>query len=385
MGRVYKRGEIWWIQYYGHGQLYRESTKSTLKSVATARLRMREGDIGQGKLPALHAEKTRFEDLARLYLQDYRINGRKTAYRAQELVNRLSDQFSGFHARVITTQHLLGYIDRRLSEGVTPATINRELAALKRMFRLAARQTPPLVSTIPHIPHLKEHNVRQGFFTDEEYTILRAALPDHLKVPFILAYWTGMRMGEVLMLRWEQVDLAEGFLRLEPGTTKSGRGRLIPLPVEVCVVLRQWKDQTSRRYPAGPWVCHYRGQRLARIQKKLWDKICQRVGLTDKLFHDLRRTAIRNMVRRGISERIAMEISGHRTRSVFDRYDIVSEADIHEARTRMNQGHRGRLGLPPEDTRGWNTGSFSAARLAPSEHNGEHSDGEMKNEEGLTS
>ncbi len=384
MGRIYKRGQTWWIQYYGQGQLYRESTKSSMKSVATSRLRLREGDIGQGKLPALHAEKTRFEDLARLYLQDYRINGRKTAYRAQELVNRLSIQFSAIRARLITTQHLLGYIDRRLSEGVTSATINRELAALKRMFRLKARQTPPLVSTIPHIPHLKEHNVRQGFFTDEEYTLLRAALPDHLKVPFILAYWTGMRMGEVLMLRWEQVDLAEGLVRLEPGTTKSGRGRLIPVPAEVCAVLRQWRDQTSRRYPASPWVCHYRGERLARVQKKLWDKICQRVGLTDKLFHDLRRTAIRNMVRRGISERIAMEISGHRTRSVFDRYDIVSEADIHDARARMNLVHRVRPGLSFEETQESNAGSFSAASLAPSEHNGEHSEGERNSHEGLT-
>ena len=384
MGRVYKRGQRWWVQYYGHGQLYRESSQSALKSAATALLRMREGEVGQGKLPALHAEKTRFEDLARLYLQDYRINGRKTADRAQECVDRLSDQFARFRARSITTQHLQGYIDRRLSDGVTPATINRELAARKRMFRLAAQQTPPLVSTIPHVPHLKEHNVRQGFFTDEEYKILRAALPDHLKVPFILAYWTGMRMGEVLMLRWEQVELSEGLLRLEPGTTKSGRGRLIPLPAEVCAVLGQWKDQTSRRYPAGPWVCHYRGERLGRIQKKLWDKICKRVGLSNKLFHDLRRTAIRNMVRRGISERIAMEISGHRTRSVFDRYDIVSEADIRDARTRMNQLYRVRPGRPPEETREWNECSFSAADLAPSEHNFEHSEGDVMSEERLT-
>jgi len=385
MGRVYKRGEIWWIQYYGHGLLYRESTKSALKSVATSRLRLREGEVGQGKLPALKAERTTFDELAALYLQDYTINGRKTLQRAQELAARLREAFGRFRACHITSDQIHGYIVRRQSEGLASGTINRELAALTRMFRLAARQTPPLVSTMPHIPHLKEHNVRQGFFTEEEYTLLRAALPDHLKVPFILGYWTGMRMGEVLRLRWEQMDLSEGLLRLEPGTTKSECGRLIPLPAEVCVVLRQWKDQTSRRYPTSPWVCHYRGERLARIQKKLWDKICQRVGLTDKLFHDLRRTAIRNMVRRGISERIAMEISGHRTRSVFDRYDIVSEADIHEARTRMNQGHRGRPGLPPEDTRGWNVGSFSAASLAPSEHNGEHSARNMTSEEDLTS
>ncbi|HEY6288559.1 MAG TPA: tyrosine-type recombinase/integrase [Nitrospiraceae bacterium] len=385
MGRVYKRGEIWWIQYYGHGQLYRESTKSALKSVATSRLRLREGDIGQGRLPALRAESTTFDELAELFLQDYRINGRKSLQRAHELAASLRKMFGRFRACRITSKDVLDYIARRQSEGLASGTINRELAALTRMFRLAARQTPPLVSTMPHIPHLKEHNVRQGFFTDEEYTLLRAALPDHLKVPFILAYWTGMRMGEVLRLRWDQVDLAEGLVRLEPGTTKSGRGRLIPLPAEVCAVLRQWKDQTSRRYPASPWVCHYRGEQLARIQKKLWDKICQRVGLTDKLFHDLRRTAIRNMVRRGISERIAMEISGHRTRSVFDRYDIVSEADIHDARTRMNQRHRVRPGPSLKDPWEWNEGPRSAASLAPSEHNGEHSEKEMKSEEELTS
>ena len=169
MGRVYKRGETWWIQYYGHGQLYRESTKSALKSVATSRLRMREGDVGQGRLPALKAEQTTFDELAALYLQDYTINGRKTVRRAQELVDRLRESFGRFRAIGITTQHVRDYITRRKSERVASGTINRELAALKRMYRLASQHTPPLVATTPHIPHLQEHNVRQGFFTEEEY------------------------------------------------------------------------------------------------------------------------------------------------------------------------------------------------------------------------
>jgi integrase len=385
MGRVYKRGEVWWIQYYGHGQLYRESTKSSLKSVATSRLRMREGEVGQGRLPALKAERTTFDELAALYLQDYTINGRKTLQRAQELAARLREGFCRFRACHITSEHIRDYIVRRQSEGLANGTINRELAALKRMFRLASQQTPPLVSTTPHIPHLQENNVRQGFFTEEEYKLLRAVLPDYVKVPLIIGYWTGMRAGEILRLRWEQLDLERGFLRLEPGTTKTGQGRLIPLVTDVREVLWQWKRHMLAHYPACRWVCHYRGKRLRAVPTKSWRNACERVGLNGKLFHDLRRTAIRNMVRLGISERIAMEISGHRTRSVFDRYDIVSEADIRDAGARMNQVHRVRPGLPPEDTRAWNDYPFSAAGLAPSEHNGEHSEGERKSEAGLTS
>lgn len=335
MGRVYKRGETWWIQYYGHGQLYRESTKSALKSVATSRLRMREGEVGQGRLPALKAERTTFDELAALYLQDYTINGRKTVKRAQELIDRLKESFGRFRAIGITTQHIRDYITRRKSEGVSNGTINRELAALKRMYRLASQHTPPLVATTPHIPHLQEHNVRQGFFTEEEYKLLRAVLPDYVKIPLIVGYWTGMRAGEILMLRWEQLDLERGFLRLEPGTTKNGQGRLIPLVKAVSEVLWQWKKQILDHYPSCRWVCHYRGKRLLAVPTKSWRKACERVGLKGKLFHDLRRTAIRNMVRAGIPERVAMAISGHRTRSVFDRYDIVSHDDLDGARARL--------------------------------------------------
>jgi integrase len=222
------------------------------------------------------------------------------------------------------------------------ATVNRELGALKRMFRLASQQTPPLapLTTMPYVPHLREDNVRRGFFTEDEYKVPRAALPDHLKVPFILGYWTGMRAGQILSLRWEQVEWERGLLRLEPGATKNGYGRLVPLTQEVRAMLTQWREHTLRRYPTCRWVCHYRGASMERIQKKTWDAACQVVGLKGKLFHDLRRTAVREMVRSGIPERVAMQISGHRTRSVFDRYHIVSEADLCEAIKRLDQRPR---------------------------------------------
>lgn len=191
MGRIYRRGTIWWIQYYGQGQLFRESTRSDLKSAAISILKQREGEISHGRMPALKAEKTTFEELAALYLQDYQINGRKTLGRAQELTDRLRESFGRFRANRITSEHIRAYIARRQAEGMANGTINRELGALKRMFRLGSQQTPPLVISTPHIPHLQENNVRQGFFTEDEYQLLRAVVPDHVKVPLIVGYWTG--------------------------------------------------------------------------------------------------------------------------------------------------------------------------------------------------
>jgi integrase len=173
------------------------------------------------------------------------------------------------------------------------------------------------------------------------FPLLRAILPDYVKVPLIIGYWTGMRAGEILKLRWEQVDLERGLLRLEPGTTKNNRGRLIPLVKEVTEALWLWKQQILLRDPSCPWVCQYRGKRLLAVPTKSWRKACERVGLKGKLFHDLRRSAVRNMMRAGIPERVAMEISGHKTRSVFDRYDIVSEQDVLDAAVYLERRERG--------------------------------------------
>lgn len=192
-----------------------------------------------------------------------------------------------------------------------------------------------LVTITPHIPHLQENNVRQGFFTEDEFKVLRAVLPDHVKVPLIMAYWTGMRAGEVLKLQWDQLDMEQGLLRLEPGTTKNNQGRLLPLTKEVVEALWQWRQATLRRYPTCVWVCHYRGKRLRQVPRKRWIKACDRAGLKGKIFHDLRRTAVRNMVRAGVPERVAMSISGHKTRSVFDRYHIVSQDDLWAAKQRL--------------------------------------------------
>jgi integrase len=285
-------------------------------------------------MPAIKAEKTTFEDLVRLHLDDLSINGRNPE-RAEVYVSHLRETFGRLRACEITTTPINEYIVRRKEGGAANGSINRELRGLKRMFRLASEHTPPLVLFTPKIPHLREDNVRKGFFTFEEYQKLREALPEHLTVPLVLGYWTGMRAGEILGLRWDQVNVEEGWIRLESGATKNGHGRTVPLVPEARAALIEWRKKMPQKYADCEWVCHYLGKRMKKVPKKMWRTTCDRLEMPGKLFHDLRRTAVRNMVRAGISERIAMEISGHRTRSVFDRYDIVDEADLLGAAVRL--------------------------------------------------
>jgi len=164
------------------------------------------------------------------------------------------------------------------------------------------------------------------------------------------AYFTGCRRGEILPLKWDQVDLLEHVVRLEPGSTKNREARLIPLAPELCGMLAIGKATRDQEFPSCPWVLARDGQPIGgHTLRDAWEGACKVAGFIDqagkptKLFHDLRRTGVRNLIRAGVPERVAMSISGHRTRAVFDRYNIVSEADLKDAGRRLGEylAHKG--------------------------------------------
>ena len=312
---------------------YRESTKSKKETDAKKLLRLREGELAQGKLPSITFERVKFDELAEDFLRDYRINQKKSLFRAEISVKHLKKRFEGCPIPQITSPQIQAYIEHRLSEGVANATINRELAALKRMLNIGARQTPPKVNRVPYISMLKENNVRKGFFEHAEFVVLRDALPDYLKGFVTFAYKTGWRVSEIAGLTWNQVDLDNGIVRLESGETKNDEGRTVYLDDELQGVFNhQWKVRKNLL----PYVfLNEKGTDKVKRFDKSWKTACKKAKIGHRQFHDFRRTAVRNMVRAGIPEGVAMKISGHKTRSIFDRYNIVNVADLKLAAQRQ--------------------------------------------------
>ncbi|MFQ5542070.1 MAG: tyrosine-type recombinase/integrase [Candidatus Binatia bacterium] len=341
-GIIYRRGQIWWVKYYDNGRPRYESSRSAKESDAKRLLSLRLGQVVEGKCPAPEAQRAKFEDLAHDLDAEYRVNGRKTQGHLLKRIAYLRQFFGGMRAASITTSDVQRYILKRQAEKgksggqVKPATINRELAALKRMFSLAAKATPPKVARVPYIPTLQENNVRGGFFEYEDFEKLRDALPEHLKPFVVFGFYTGWRRGETTNLTWDQVDLHTGTVCLEPGTTKNKQARVFYLTGELLdVVQRQWEIR-NRLYPDCPWVFFRNGKQIKDF-RKAWVTACRKTGLEEKIPHDFRRSAVRNMVRAGIPERVAQDLSGHKTRSVFERYNIVSEGDRLEAANRLDQ------------------------------------------------
>jgi integrase len=227
------------------------------------------------------------------------------------------------------------------------AEINRESALLKRMFTLALQAGKVLYR--PYIPMLKENNVRTGFFEVEQYRAVMAHLPPEIRPVIQFAYITGWRIvSEILPLEWRQVDFASGEVRLDAGTTKNGEGRVFYMSAELraCLQAQHVEHENLKKakhiIPNVFWrmIAEGRGGKLKPHPivsfTKSWKSACLAAGCPGRIPHDLRRTAIRNMVRAGIPERVAMRMTGHKTRSVFERYNIVSDGDLREAALKLD-------------------------------------------------
>ena len=198
----------------------------------------------------------------------------------------------------------------------------------------------------PYIPMLRENNIRTGFFERDEYEAVHDGLPDAIKPVITFEYFTGWRVpSEILSLQWRHIDRKAGIVRLDPGTTKNSDGRVFPygdlLPELLDTVETQWlvHERLQVNGVLSPWVFPRLrgsdpGRRIGSFRKN-WIKACVHAGCPGRVPHDFRRTAVQNLTRAGVPERVAMMLTGHKTRSVFDRYDIVNEADLRDAISKL--------------------------------------------------
>lgn len=344
-GSLRLRGNIWWIRYHVHGRRIEESSGSTRRADALKLLRKRQAEIGSGRLIGPDAERTTFEDLAEMLLADYRVNERRSLDRAQRALAQLRGFFGLSRVIEITRDRLDAYVNYRREQGASRGTIRIELAALKRAMRLAERAGK--LEVVPSFPVLRPSDPRTGFFEPEDFEAVLAQLPDYLRPVAEFGYLTGWRKSEILGLTWENVDFKVGIVHLP--TSKNYEARTFPfgpLPRLKAVLERQrrYTDQIQREQQRlVQWVFHHNGEPIrdfytawrsacqkAAIERRNGVELVTRPQILGRTFHDLRRTVVRNLVRAGVPERVAMTLTGHKTRSVFDRYHIVSERDLTE-------------------------------------------------------
>jgi integrase len=373
-GSLYKQRSSpnWWIQYYRNGKSYRQSTGTTNRRKAERMLAKKLAEISTYTFIEPRAERTLVSELAQDMLREYKINARKSLDAAKTRWEKhLAKSFGELRAVNVNSDDLTRYVAQRQHDRASNATINRELAVLKRAFSLGVKAKK--VFSAPSFPRLEERNIRKGFVEDAQYQALAKACSGvglWMRAMFEVAYNFGWRVGELLDLRVRQIDLTSRTIRLDPGMTKNDDGRLVVMTglvyalLQQCVVGKQADEHVFTRDSGkvgkvSTPVLDFRGT---------WEKVRKQAGVSGLLFHDLRRTAVRNMVRRGIPERVAMTISGHKTRSVFDRYNIVSENDLREAARKLEQGSvagAGIDGIPVEFKHSSDILGASAAPVAP--------------------
>ena len=340
MGQLRKRGGVWWIRYYRDGRRHEESARTDKYEEAQRQLKLREGDVAKGIAISARVGRVRFEEAAQDLVTDYTVNGKRTL---KDLTRRVQVElgawFAGRRLATVNTADVRAYVAHRQSQGAANASINLELANLKRMFTLAVQAGKVLQR--PYIPMLKEDNVRKGFFEREQFEAVRARLRAPLDAAVTLAYYTGWRMAsEILPLEWHQIDRKAGVLRLDPGTTKNRDGRVFKYGE--LLEAREAIDALWARHEAleqqgiiSPLVfCRGGGQPIKSFYTR-WAQACEQAGCPGRIPHNMRRTAVRNLNRAGVPETVAMKITGHKTRSVFDRYDITSEEDLTDAARKL--------------------------------------------------
>jgi len=335
----FRDGRSWYVVAVVRGKRVRRSLKTKDRRLARTKARQLIAELERRGPIALQVDRATVAQALALAERDARVNGRKSTWKTAKNVERLGAALGDVKLASLTGAHITTYIDARKSAGFANASINRELATLRRSLILATDAGLVSRDTIPRIRLLKEAAPRSGFIEDGQYTALLLHLPGYLRPLITAAYVTGWRIrSELLPLQWHAVDLAARTIRLAPGSTKSGDGRVFvmtPALYDALSAQRRYTDDVQTHTgQVIPWVFHRHG-RLVKSFRRAWVTASKKAGMPGRIPHDLRRTAVRNLERAGVPRSVAMKMVGHKTENMYRRYAIVSESDLYDAAQKL--------------------------------------------------
>lgn len=274
-----------------------------------------------------------FRELVDWYLSLPKADQLKSIYKVRQHCMRLKETFGDLRADDIKPSMIEAYQQKRLSE-VTyrgtpykPASINREIEVMRRIYNLAMREE--MVSRNPcwKVTRLSERNTRDRVLSQEEKENLLKVLPHHAVDVVTTAYHTGMRAGEIFKMTWDRVNMKEGYFSLTPKDTKTGEPRHVYFNGEVRSILERLGKVRSLSHN---FVFTFKGKPLKSIKVCL-GRALKKAGITNFRLHDLRHTFTTNARKAGVDKTVIMKLTGHKTLSMFTRYNSVDEADAKQA------------------------------------------------------
>jgi len=332
-GLKFKKGDskVYWIEYYVDGRRKRERIGAS-KKLAEMTLSKRKVALAEGrKLDLVKGKRITLKELTKDYL-DYARQNKRSYERDETSVEHLLNFFGNASVASITPRKIELYMEARLNQvnkkgnKLKPATVNREIACLKHIFNRAIRDDKIEVNPATKVKMKPEDNVRDRVITYDEFQGLLNHSPEYLKPVLLTAYYTAMRKGEILNLKWDRVDLKAGFIRLKPEDTKTKEGRSVPLNP----LLTKMLGETKVRYLNHGYVFTRNGEYISPLGsiKEDFRKACEEAGILNFHFHDLRHTCINNWRLASHDYFKIMKATGHKTITVFKRYNTVDDNEL---------------------------------------------------------
>jgi integrase len=351
-GMIFRRpgSRYWWVAYSSGGKRRQESVKSEKKADAQALLTKRLGDTQRGIISSAKVGTITLADGLKAHVADLKMNGKQSADDTERRIEKHvvwhpadDDEPEGGYflpgrlMATISTADVEAFKAHRINDDkAKPATVNRELAILRRAFRLAVRGG--LLATMPYVGLLEENNTRTGFFERAEFDAILTHLPTDVRPVLEFLYATGWRKSEALNLTMANVDLDAGTVKLDVGTTKSRKGRTIILTPSLATLLKKQVasiDALKKKDVICPWIFHRTDGTRIKSLRGAWEAAREAAGFPKKILHDFRRTAVRNLDRAGVPRSTAMAMVGHETEAIYRRYSIQDEAMLREGAEKL--------------------------------------------------